>query len=209
MLAIPGHSTLEWPPLPGKRAPDAEGSAHGRPGPAGARVRFTVWGAALAIVVLGVCAAFLVPARLPRARPADLWGMRPAAHVVEQVSPIVSSNSTLSESLGIETAGGAFTPVLPKGAPVPVMRFVTFKTSADDQREIRLHVLRGQSDKAALNHSLGWVRVAGLPPGPKGSIQVTVGFRVADGAIVLAAVDPASGRDYQVEASEAPPGFPR
>jgi molecular chaperone DnaK len=199
-------------------------------------VRFTVWGAALAIVVLGVCAAFLVPARLPRVRPADLWGRpaapppvggpgaagspggsqditlgvtRPAVHVVEQVSPIVASNSTLSESLGIETAGGAFTPVLPKGAPVPVMRFVTFKTSADDQREIRLHVLRGQSDKAALNHSLGWVRVAGLPPGPKGSIQVTVGFRVADGAIVLAAVDPASGRDYQVEASEAPPGFPR
>mgnify|MGYP001580637572 FL=1 len=178
-----------------------------------------VWGAALAVVALGVVAVLLVPERLPKAPPVDLWGAPltpggagapPAAVlVVEQVSPIVGSDSILVESLGIETAGGTFTPILPKGTRAPVMRFVTFKTSADDQKEIRLHVLRGQSDKAALNHSLGWVRVAGLPPGPKGSIQVTVGFRVADGAIVLAAVDPASGRDYQVEASEAPPGFPR
>ena len=178
-----------------------------------------VWGAALAVVALGVVAVLLVPERLPKAPPVDLWGapLTPggagaplaAVLVVEQVSPIVGSDSILVESLGIETAGGTFTPVLPKGTRAPVMRFVTFKTSADDQKEIRLHVLRGESDRVARNHDLGWVRVAGLPPGPKGSIQVTVAFRIADGAIVLGAADPASRRAYGIEPSEAPPGFPR
>jgi molecular chaperone DnaK len=178
-----------------------------------------VWGAALAVVALGVVAVLLVPERLPKAPPVDLWGapLTPggagaplaAVLVVEQVSPIVGSDSVLVESLGIETAGGTFTPVLPKGTRAPVMRFVTFKTSADDQKEIRLHVLRGESDRVARNHDLGWVRVADLPPGPKGSIQVTVAFRIADGAIVLGAADPASRRAYGIGPSEAPPGFPR
>ncbi|MBI1950035.1 MAG: Hsp70 family protein [Acidobacteria bacterium] len=135
--------------------------------------------------------------------------LRPAVLVVEQVSPIVGPDSILAESLGIETAGGTFTPILPKGTRAPVMRYVTFKTSADDQKEIRLHVLRGGSDRVAGNHDLGWVRVADLPPGPKGAVQVTVGFRIADGAIVLAAADPVTRRAYTIEPSEAPPGFPR
>jgi len=84
---------------------------------------------------------------------------------------------------------------------------VTFRTAADDQKEIRLHVLRGVSETAAQNHSLGWVRVADLPPGPRGSTRVAVLFEVADGAIVLAAVDPATGLPLPIETAEPPPGF--
>src|SRR6185503_18683172 len=143
-----------------------------------------VWGAAAAIVVLGIAAILLLPHDLPRpassgtagaprspgeragASPglgagfADAPGAAgvgspaaiPAMLVVEQVSPIVGPDGALAESLGIETAGGAFTPVLPKGTRAPVMRFVTFKTSADNQREMRLHVLRGVTDRVAQNH---------------------------------------------------------
>lgn len=181
------------------------------------------WGAAAAIVVLGIGAILLVPGDLPKSAlfgtggagvPGAAPGVGspaaiPAILVVEQVSPIVGSDGNLAESLGIETAGGAFTPVLPKGTRAPVMRYVTFKTSVDNQREIRLHVLRGLTDRVAQNHDLGWVRVPGLPPGPRGTVQVTVGFRIADGAVVLAAADPASGHGYTIETSEAPPGFPR
>lgn len=201
-----------------------------------------VWGAAAAIVVLGIGAILLLPHDLPKVDPTGTWGAPrsmgvqgatppgsgseagralgaapgvgspaaiPAILVVEQVSPIVGPDGNLAESLGIETGGGAFTPVLPKGTRAPVMRYVTFKTSADNQREIRLHVLRGLTERVAQNHDLGWVRVPGLPPGPRGTVQVTVGFRIADGAVVLAAADPASGRGYAIETSEAPPGFPR
>jgi molecular chaperone DnaK len=187
-----------------------------------------VWGAAAAIVVLGIAAILLLPHDLPKADPSRIWGAPratgvqgstppvvgspaaiPAILVVEQVSPIVGADGSLAESLGIETGGGAFTPVLPKGTRAPVMRFVTFKTSADNQREIRLHVLRGLADRVAQNHDLGWVRIPGLPAGPRGTVQVTVGFRIADGAVVLAALDPATGHGYTMETSEAPPGFPR
>jgi hypothetical protein len=198
-----------------------------------------VWGAGAAIVALGIAAILLLPHELPRSAPPEQGGATrspgaegpgptgmgagasgyapgagmpaaiPAMLVVEQVSPIVGPDGRLGESLGIETAGGAFTPVLPRGTPAPVMRFVTFKTSADNQREMRLHVLRGVTDRVARNHDLGWVRVTGLPPGIRGTIRVTVGFRIADGAVVLAAADPVSGRGYAIETSEPPPGFPR
>lgn len=172
------------------------------------------WGAAVAVVALGAGAILLVPSRQIGPQPANPWlaplpVLRPAVLVVEQVSPIVGSDSILAESLGIETAGGTFTPILPKGTRAPVMRYVTFKTSAEDQKEIRLHVLRGESDRVALNHDLGWVRVADLPPGARGTVQVTVAFRIADGVIVLAAADPVTRRAFTIEPSEAPPGFPR
>jgi len=181
-----------------------------------------VWGAGAVIVALGIAVILVLPHELPRSAPpgmgagapgaapgAGMPAAIPAMLVVEQVSPIVGPDGRLGESLGIETAGGAFTPVLPRGTPAPVMRFVTFKTSADNQREMRLHVLRGVTDRVAQNHDLGWVRVTGLPPGARGTIQVTVGFRIADGAVVLAAADPVSGRGYAIETSEPPPGFPR
>ena len=198
-----------------------------------------VWGAGAAIVALGMGAILMLPRDLPKADPsatgeafrspgteapvppgmgtgapgaspgARMPAAIPAMLVVEQVSPIVGPDGRLGESLGIESAGGVFTPVLPKGTPAPVMRIVTFKTSADNQREIRFHVLRGVTDRVAQNHDLGWVRVPGLPPGAKGTVHVSVGFRIADGAVVLAAADPASGRGYAIETSEAPPGFPR
>lgn len=198
-----------------------------------------VWGAGTAIVALGIGAILMLPHDLPKGDPSATGGAFrspgaegpgptgtgtgvpgaapgagmpaaiPAMLVVEQVSPIVGPDGRLGESLGIETAGGTFTTVLPRGTPAPVMRFVTFKTSADNQREMRLHVLRGVTDRVARNHDLGWVRVTGLPPGIRGTIRVTVGFRIADGAVVLAAADPVSGRGYAIETSEPPPGFPR
>ena len=198
-----------------------------------------VWGAGAAIVALGTGAILMLPRDLPRMDPSATRGAFraqgeagpippgmgtgtpglpqgagmpaaiPAMLVVEQVSPIVGPDGRLGESLGIETAGETFTPVLPKGTPAPVMRIVTFKTSADNQREMRLHILRGLTERVAQNHDLGWVRITGLPPGPKGTVQVSVGFRIADGAVVLAAADPVSGRGYTIETSEAPPGFPR
>src|SRR5262245_12070945 len=82
-----------------------------------------------------------------------------AIYVVEQVSPIVSREDTLNESLGFESPAGRFRAVLPKGTPVRYARSVTFSTSIDNQKEIRIHVLRGRSENAAQNHSLGWVRV--------------------------------------------------
>jgi molecular chaperone DnaK len=127
--------------------------------------------------------------------------------VVEQESPIVAADDTLNEALGIETPRGKFRTVLPKGTPVKYARSVVFSTAADDQKEIRLHVLRARSEDLAQARSLGWVRVADLPPGPRGSTRVAVTFQIVDRAIVLIAQNVADGRALAIETAQAPPGF--
>ena len=143
----------------------------------------------------------------PAAFPAPPPAGAPSLFVVEQESPIVAADDTLNESLGIESPRGQFRPVLPKGTPVRYARSVMFSTAADDQKEIRLHILRGRSEELARARSLGWVRVAGLPPGPRGSTRVAVTFEIVDRAIVLVAQNVADGRALPVETAPAPPGF--
>lgn len=172
--------------------------------------------------------AVMIPDRRPTVvRPTELWGeparhwvgpgeapspapgapAAPAYFVVEQDSPIVSSDSKLVEALGFESPAGTFRAVLPEGTPTPVGRVVTFRTGADNQTEIRLHLMRGRSESVTANHSLGWVRFAGLPAGPRGQARVAVAFQVVDVAILLAAQDPENGRPIPIAASEQPPGF--
>jgi Hsp70 protein len=189
----------------------------------------------LVVAIVAVAAVVLPRSPLRTSHPSELWGEwtrppggntpstetappgappanpaappAPALYVVEQESPIVAPDGTLNEALGIETPRGRFRAVLPKGTPVRYARSVTFHTSADDQKEIRLHVLRGRSETVAENRSLGWVRVPNLPPGARGSTQVTVTFQVVDRAIVLVAQNGSDGRALTIEPSQAPPGF--
>jgi molecular chaperone DnaK (HSP70) len=194
-------------------------------------VKYAPWAAGILLVaaIAAILAVVLPQAQLRTARPAELWGdlahplgrvapppkatpdgtPRQTVYVVEQVSPIVAPDATLNEALGIESPRGRFRAVLPRGTPVRYARSVIFGTAVDDQKEIRLHVLRGRSQTVAENRSLGWVRVPDLPPGPRGSTRVTVTFQVVDGAIVLVAQNAADGRALPIEASEAPPGFDR
>jgi molecular chaperone DnaK (HSP70) len=200
-------------------------------------VRYAPWAAGLIVLVVAIVAmaAVVLPqSPLRTAHPSELWGewtrplgrpapspgpapapsaaypavsQTPALYVVEQESPIVAPDETLGEGLGIETPRGKFQVVLARGTPVRYARTVTFGTGADDQKEIRLHLLRGRSGTLAENRSLGWVRIPDLPPGPRRLTRVAVTFQVVDRAIVLVAQNVADGRALTIEASEAPPGF--
>ena len=194
-------------------------------------------GALVLVVAIAAVAAVVLPqSPLRTAHPSEIWGewarplgrpapspgtapppgasaaspassQTPALYVVEQESPIVLTDETLGEALGIETPRGKFQVVLARGTPVRYARTVTFGTGTDNQKEIRLHILRGRSGALAENRSLGWVRVPNLPLGPRGSTRVAVTFQVVDRAVVLVAQNVADGRALTIEASEAPPGF--
>lgn len=198
-------------------------------------MKYAPWAAALLLVAaIGAVGLVVLPGRAPRtSRPAELWGqlgrplgvpapaqeatppagapaaVAPAQYILEQDSPIVSPDSTLDEALGIESPRGGFRAVLPRGTPVRYARSVMFRTGGDDQKEIRLHILRGRSEVASENRSLGWVRVSNLPPGPRGSASVVITFRIVDRSIVLVAQDGADGRTLPIQASEPPPGQDR
>ena len=69
-----------------------------------------------------------------------------------------------------------------------------FTTVRDDQDAVRILVMQGESDDAHHNVLLGDFRLEGLPPGPKGGVEVEVTFSIGeDGILGVSARDAASG----------------
>ena len=64
-------------------------------------------------------------------------------------------------SLGIETKGGLFTRLIERNTTIPTSKTQTFTTVSDKQRTVAIHVLQGERDLVAHNHSLGRFRANG------------------------------------------------
>jgi molecular chaperone DnaK (HSP70) len=124
---------------------------------------------------------------------------------MEQVSPIVGEGGTLAEALGLEMPGGAFQVVIEQGEKTPVTGHFTLATAAPDQREMTVHVVRGNAGRAEENTSLGWYRIEQIPPGPQKEILITLIFRVADNAVIGAAIMPSERLSLPLVPSVPPP----
>jgi hypothetical protein len=90
----------------------------------------------------------------------------------------VPSRAVLDKPLGIETAAGALTEVVPAGRQLPYTWSETFANEEDNQDAISIAL--------AQRHASGPRRVVaihlhGLPPRPRGMLKVSVTFRI-DGA---------------------------
>jgi len=115
---------------------------------------------------------------------------------VERGSPAIGGGE-LVQSIGIETLGGVFTPLLEVGCRVPCEATNTFSTAADNQAEISVSLFRGTADLVSRNHSLGEFVVNGIPPAPRGAPQVAITVRAERTGIVLSATD-VSGASLQL-----------
>src|SRR5210317_450912 len=58
-------------------------------------------------------------------------------------------------SLGIETMGGIFTPIIDSNTTIPVKKSQTFSTVADNQTMLDVHVLQGERPMARDNRKIG------------------------------------------------------
>jgi molecular chaperone DnaK len=102
-------------------------------------------------------------------------------------------------SLGIQTAHGSFTRVIPRNTPIPASVTRTFSTARDDQASVGLHVLQGERAEAAGNASLGQFSLKDLPPMPRGTPRVEVTFDVdADGILHVSAREGVTGKGKRV-----------
>ncbi len=183
-------------------------------------MKHATWIAALLIVALGAWAILAVPPstaalgagaawRQPAASPLSAGGqparlprvVHPEMLVIEKSSPVVAPDGTLAESVGVEVDNGQFMPVLKKGRRIPVMEFLPVGSATAEQTELRFHILRGDSETAAANHSLAWVRISGLPPFEGAKPRVALMFAVRDDTIVMAAMEPNSGAPVPFELS--------
>ena len=79
-------------------------------------------------------------------------------------------------SLGVETGGGVFTPLIPRNTTIPTEGSEIFTTSIDNQYFVPIHVLQGEREMAADSRSLARFELSGIPP-PRAAAQIHVAFR--------------------------------
>ena len=103
-------------------------------------------------------------------------------------------------SMGVETGGGVFTPLIPRNTTIPTERSEVFTTSVDNQSFVPIHVLQGERQMAADNRSLARFELTGIPPAPRGVPKIQVAFRIdANGVVSIDAKDLGTGKSTQVK----------
>ena len=103
-------------------------------------------------------------------------------------------------SLGIETLGGVFTPLIPRNTTIPTRKSEIFSTAADGQSQVEVHVLQGELSMATHNKTLGRFILDGIPPAPRGVPQIEVTFDIdANGIVHVTAKDKATAREQSVK----------
>jgi molecular chaperone DnaK len=103
-------------------------------------------------------------------------------------------------SLGIETLGGVFTPLISRNTTIPTRKSEIFSTAQDNQGQVEVHVMQGERKMAGDNKSLGKFVLDGIPPAPRGLPQIEVTFDIdANGIVNVSAKDKATNREQSIK----------
>ncbi len=103
-------------------------------------------------------------------------------------------------SLGVQTAGGVFTTIIPKNTTIPTRKSQVFSTAVDNQPFVEVHVLQGERPMAEDNKSLARFQLLGIPPAPRGVPQIEVTFDIdANGIVSVRAKDLGTGKEQTVK----------
>ncbi len=106
-------------------------------------------------------------------------------------------------SLGLETFGGLMNVLIPRNSSIPLKAGELFTTAMDNQRDMLIHVLQGERERAKDNWSLGRFTVE-FEAAPRGVPRVGVQFEIdANGILQVLARDTRTGREKVVPMKSA------
>jgi molecular chaperone DnaK len=107
-------------------------------------------------------------------------------------------------SLGIETRGGVFTPLIHRNTTIPTRVDDVFTTAEDNQPNVEIHILQGERSLAKDNRTLARLYLHDIPAAPRGIPQIGVTFALdTDGILQITARDLGTGTSKSIRVETA------
>ena len=102
-------------------------------------------------------------------------------------------------SLGIETAGGIMTKIIPRNSTVPCSKEQTFSTYSDNQPGVTVKVFEGEREFTTHNNILGSFELTDLPKMSRGIPKIKVKFEIdRNGILNVTAVEDSTGKSNKI-----------
>jgi len=106
-----------------------------------------------------------------------------------------------SLSLNVATIGGRVERIIERNTPIPVEKTRLFTTSRDYQKEVRIRIYQGESDKERDNDLIGMLELTELDERAlRGEAQIEVTFEIdTNGIVQVSARDALTGHETSAE----------